>query len=400
MTDGDATHDTKSDDLLRRAGDVLMPNYARVPDRVMARGEGSRVWDVAGREYLDLFSGFGGAILGHCHPRLAEVVCNQAKTLWHVGNQFHTKPQIGLAEEIRRRSFPGRAFFCHGGADANETAVKAARLWGGRDGGNRHEVVVLDRAFHGRTLAMISAGGNPAYREGFAPDAPGFTHVPPGDLDALATAAGDRACAVMMEPTQGEGGMHPLTPEFAQGVRQLCDDRGMLLICDEVWTGCGRTGRWFGYEHLGVVPDVFTLGKAVGGGLPTGVCWARPDVADLMQPGKHGSTLGGNPICAAAARTVFEVIGEQNLVEKAANLGEKVTAALREMPGVIAVRGHGLFLGFEGPAAGFATRALDAGLIVNQTGGGVVRLAPALTIGDAELDDGLDRLKHLLAQDA
>jgi predicted acetylornithine/succinylornithine family transaminase len=386
-------------ELLARADAVLMPNYGRVADRVIARGRGSLVWDVAGREYLDLFAGFGGAILGHCHPQLVEAVCNQAKTLWHVGNQFHTKAQIGLAEKIRAHSFDGQAFFCHGGADANETALKAARL---RHGGRRWKTIVLGRAFHGRTFAALEATANEAYKEGFGPMMPGFVRVEPGDLEALKSAIDGETAAMLMEPMQGEGGMFPLTAEFGQAVRALCDEHELTLICDEVWTGCGRTGKWFAFERLGIRPDIFTLGKALGGGLPVGACWARPEIAQLMQPGKHGSTLGGNPLCATAARTVLQIIETDDLVEKARRQGETLVARLRELPGVAEVRGSGLFVGFEGPTLpkDLARRGLDAGLILNQTGTGVVRLAPALTIDDDELDAGLRRLEHLLKEAA
>lgn len=389
--------------LIERAEAVLMPNYARIREVAMVRGEGSTLTDAEGRHYIDLFAGFGGAILGHCHPDLVEAVVAQANTLWHVGNQFHTIPQVELGEALKKHSFDGRAFFCHGGADANETAVKAARLWGHRDGGKRWKVIVLSRAFHGRTLAMIAANGNAATREGFEPHVNGFVRHDPTDLANLENAIDDETAAVMFEPTQGEGGVYPISVEDARHVRTLCDKHGLLMMCDEVWVCCGRTGWWFGHQRFedeqGVVePDVMTLGKAIGGGLPVGVCWAKPHVAELMQPGKHGSTLGGNPICAAAAAMVMKVIERDGLVERARRLGEQMAATLRKMPRVTEVRGHGMFLGvqFEGDTTDLPTRCLQAGLIINRTGNGAIRLAPPLTIAESDLEEGLRRLQQVV----
>lgn len=397
--------------MLARANDVLIGNYARLPI-VMARGEGSHLWDADGRRYLDLFAGFGGGILGHAHPALVRAVTEQAGRLWHVGNTFHTEPQVELAERLNRFAFAGKAFFCHSGAEANEAACKLARLHGSADGKGRWKIVALTRSFHGRTLAMIAATGNPAVRAGFAPDVPGFVHVKAGDIDALESAVrGDDAiCGLLMEPIQGEGGIHLYPEGYAQRVRALCDERDLVLIFDEVWTGCGRTGRWFGYQHFAsgeggkpIEPDIMTLGKALGGGLPVGAMYAKPTLADLLIPGKHGSTLGGNPICAAAARTVFDVIDRENLRDNAAALGEHAIARLRSEPStrqkVAAVRGRGLFLGIElkEPAAGLVERALAEGIVINVTAQKVVRLAPPINITRELWDEGLTTLVRVLA---
>ena len=385
-------------DVLDRADRLLVGNYNRRPI-VMDRGEGVDVWDLDGRRYLDLFAGFGGCVLGHCHPDLVAAATRQAGRLWHVGNSFHTEPQLRLARHLADKAFDGRAFFCHGGLDANESAVKLARLRGSDRG--RYKTVTFNASFHGRSLAMIAAGSTDAHRDGFGPPTPGFVHATGGDLDDLARHVDDQTCAVMFEPLRGEGGMLGYPDDFPAKVRQFCDDRGLTLIFDEVWTGVGRTGKWFGHQHFrhadgggdgGVTPDILTLGKAVGGGLPVGVMWARPEIAALLTPGKHGSTLGGNPICAAVAATVFDVIERDGLLDHAATLGEHARERLsRDMPGCD-VRGHGLFLGVElprKPDGDLVADALGRGVILNVTQGNVVRLAPPMTISAERWDEGL-----------
>ena len=394
--------------IVARAEKVLIGNYARQPV-VMVRGEGSRVWDADGKEYLDLFAGFGGGVLGHCQPDLVAAVKKQAETLWHVGNLYHTEPQVRLAEALNRTAFEGKAFFCHGGADANEAAIKLGRLRGNAHSPKRWKTISLTQSFHGRTLATIAATGNPAVRAGFAPDVPGFINVEQGNFDALAAAVDDETASILMEPVQGEGGVNLYPPDYARQVRELCDQRGLTLIFDEVWTGCGRTGKWFGHQWFdggggeAVVPDVMTLGKAVGGGLPVGVMFAKPEVADLMVPGTHGSTLGGNPICAAAAAEVFHVIERDGLLAHAAKLGDRAMARLRDEPSIrekIAdVRGRGLFIGIElrDPPERFTERTLERGLIVNLTAKKVIRLAPPINISPAEWDRGLDGVIEVIA---
>jgi predicted acetylornithine/succinylornithine family transaminase len=408
--------------LVERGKKVLIGNYARVPIS-MARGQGSRLWDVDGKEYLDLFAGFGGTILGHAHPALIAAATEQAGTLWAVGNTFYSEPQIEFAERLNSHAFPGQAFFCHSGAEANEAACKLARLHGSKDGGKRWKIISLNRSFHGRTLAMIAATGNPVYRAGFGPEVPGFTHVDGGDFTALADAVDDQTCGILMEPIQGEGGINLYPADYPQRVRELCDQKGLSLIFDEVWTGCGRTGRWFAYQHFcknagtpqsagsaaptagacAVEPDIMTLGKAVGGGVPVGVMWAKPELAALMVPGTHGCTLGGNPICMAVAKAIFDVIQRENLVTHAAELGDHAIARLRSEPRlkekVVDVRGRGLMLGIElaQPPEKFLDKALGRGLVINLTARKVVRLAPAINISRADWDTGLDAVIELLA---
>jgi acetylornithine/N-succinyldiaminopimelate aminotransferase len=395
-------------DILERGKRYLIGNYARLPV-VMHRGEGSLLWDTDGKRYVDLFAGFGGAVLGHCHPALVAAATEQAGRLWHVGNTFYTEPQVELAERLNRHGFEGKAFFCHSGAEANEAAVKLARLRGGTKSPARWKIVSLSKSFHGRTLAMVAATGNPAVRAGFAPDVPGFEQVEAGDFDALAAAVDEQTAGVLVEPIQGEGGVNLYPEGYLQRLRKLCDERELTLIFDEVWTGCGRTGRYFGHQHYRdesgkpIFPDVMTLGKAVGGGLPVGVMFARPAVADLLAPGKHGSTLGGNPICAAVSKTIFDVIEREKLTDHAAVLGEHAMARLKNESSirgkVASVRGRGLFIGVElkAPPEKLQEKGLERGIVVNVTAQKVIRLAPAINIDRQLWDQGLDQLVSLIA---
>ncbi len=394
--------------MVERGKRVLIPNYARQPV-VMARGEGCFVWDAQGKRYLDLFAGFGGGILGHCNPELVAAVNKQANTLWHVGNSFYTESQIELAERLNRHAFEGQAFFCHSGAESNEAAVKLARLRGGQKEPKRWKIISLTHSFHGRTLAMIAATGNLAIRQGFEPDVPGFTQVEAGNFDALAKAIEPQTAGVLIEPIQGEGGVNLYPDGYLQRVRQLCNEKDLTLIFDEVWTGCGRTGRWFAHQHYRdaggqvIQPDIMTLGKAVGGGLPVGVMFAEPQLAQLMGPGKHGSTLGGNAICATVSRTIFDIIDRDKLVDNAAALGEYGAARLRNESSIrdkiAQVRGRGLFLGIElkNPPEQFMEKALARGIIANLTAKKVIRIAPPININKTLWDQGLDAITQLIA---
>jgi acetylornithine/N-succinyldiaminopimelate aminotransferase len=395
-----------SQDLLERGQKALIGNYGRLPI-TMVRGEGANLWDAAGKRYRDLFAGFGGAVLGHCHPALVKSASEQAGRLWHVGNNLWTEPQIELAERLNKTAFVGQAFFCHSGLEANEAAVKLARLRGQEQ--KRWKILSLNKSFHGRSLAMIAATGNPAVKAGFEPAVPGFTQVEPGDYEALEKAVDAETAGVIMEPIQGEGGINLYPDGYAAKVRALCDRLGITLIFDEVWTGCGRTGRWFGHQYFRtadgkpVEPDIMTLGKAVGGGLPVGVMFAKPEVAKLLVPGKHGCTLGGNPICMAVSRTIFDVIEKENLLAHANELGEHAAARLRNEPRikdrVAEVRGKGLFLGIElvAPPEKLVEKGLERGVLVNVTASKVIRLAPPVNISKNEWDEGLDRVVDTIA---
>ena len=394
-----------ANDFLTRATSVLIGNYARQPVD-MVRGEGAWLWDSAGNKYLDLFAGFGGGILGHCHPALVQAVSEQAAKLWHVGNTFYTEPQVEYGERLRKTSFDGRAFFCHSGAESNEAACKLARLRGQAAG--RWKVISLQRSFHGRTLAMIAATGNPKVRDGFSPEVPGFCKVPPGDFNALKHAVDKETAAIILEPIQGEGGIHEHAIEYIAAIRKLCDEQHITLIFDEVWTGGGRTGKWFGYQHFVfdgkvVEPDIMTLGKAVGGGLPVGTMWAKPELAKLLVPGKHGCTLGGNPICMAAARTIFDIIEKENLLAHAEELGKLAVQRFRSEKRLVGklkeVRGKGLMLGLEmekAPAK-LVEAGLSHGIIINLTADNVIRLAPPINIKRDAWELGLDRVVDTLA---
>ncbi|MEA2734822.1 MAG: acetylornithine/N-succinyldiaminopimelate aminotransferase [Humisphaera sp.] len=403
----DPAGSSRTQALIQRGKSVLVGNYARLPF-VMERGEGSLLWDADGRRYLDLFAGFGGCVLGHCHPELIRAATEQAAKLWHVGNTFYTEPQIEFAERLNKTAFTGQAFFCHGGADANEAAIKLARLRGMANGGKRWKTVSLLKSFHGRTLAMIAATGNPAVREGFGPPVPGFTNVEPMDFDALVAACDDETAAVIMEPIQGEGGVNVYPDGHVARIRNLCTERGITLIFDEVWTGGGRTGRWFAHQHFTengkvIEPEIMTLGKAVGGGLPVGVMFAKPQIAALLVPGKHGSTLGANPICMAVARTIFDVIEREKYVERAAVLGEHAMARLKNEKRIVSkiagVRGRGLMIGIElkNEPQKLVEKGLEKGVAINLTAKKVIRLAPPINISEQHWNDGLDRVVDVIA---
>jgi acetylornithine/succinyldiaminopimelate/putrescine aminotransferase len=399
---------TADANFVDRAHAVLMQNYGRFPVQ-MVRGHGSELFDSTGRAYIDLFAGFGGTVIGHAHPELVRAITEQAQQMWAVGNQFHSLPQVELAERLAKTAFAGRAFFCHSGLEANEAAVKLARLRGLAEGGQRWKTVSLIKSFHGRSLAMIAATGNPAIREGFGPPVPGFSNVDPLDLHAIEHAIDHETACLIMEPIQGEGGINLYPPGHVGKIRKLCDAHGVSLIFDEVWTGVGRTGRWFGHQHFVdeqgniITPDIMTLGKALGGGLPVGAMWARPELAKLLVAGKHGCTLGGNPICMAVSRTLFDVIERDGLVARAERLGEMAMSFLRDSASLKSkvkdVRGRGLFIGveFDDEPTGLLERCLDAGVIANITYKKIVRIAPAMTISESELLAGLERFAQAAA---
>jgi len=386
-------------DLIARHETALTLNYGKQP-AAMVRGKGSLLWDADGKEYIDLFAGFGGTILGHCHPAIVEAVSRQAATLLAVGNQFYTEPQLRLAEALKRTAFDGRAFFCHSGAESNEAAIKLARLAGGP---GRFKVISMLKGFHGRTLGALSATPTPDYQKGFFPLVPGFSAVAFGDLKALEAAIDPETCAIIVEPIQGEGGINMPPEGYLAGVRRLCDQHHLTLIFDEVWTGCGRSGKFFASQWYGVKPDIMTLGKALGGGLPTGCMFAVPEKAALLKPGTHGCTLGGNPVCAAASAAVFEVMEKENLPARAEKLGHAAMERIRNFKPadrIREVRGKGLFIGVELAAADgspIVAGALAKGVIVNATVKNVLRLCPALTIGEAELMRGLEVLEQAIA---
>jgi acetylornithine/N-succinyldiaminopimelate aminotransferase len=363
------------------------------------RGAGSILWDDSGKQYLDFLSGLAVTSLGHANPVVADALAQQANTLLHVSNLFGTEPGEDVAATLDELlGGGGLVFFCNSGAEANECAIKLARKFGGR---GRHVVVSTYGSFHGRTLATLHATGQPQKHEAFQPLPEGFRHVAWDDLDALESALGPTVSAVLLEPVQGEGGVNPATVEYFQGVRRLCDERGILFMVDEVQTGLGRTGRWFGHQHFGVVPDVVTMAKALGNGVPIGACWAKADVAAAFEPGDHATTFGGQPLATAAARAVLGEMQRLDVPTLAEKAGARLTAALEALPGVVGVRGLGLLVAAQLAdgldARVIAAAALDRGLVLNAVTPTALRLAPALTVSDDEIDQAVAILGEVLS---
>jgi predicted acetylornithine/succinylornithine family transaminase len=365
------------------------------PPVTFVRGAGSRLWDDQGREYLDFLSGLAVTSLGHAHPAVADAVCEQARTLLHVSNLFGTQPQREVAATLDRLvdAGAGRVFFCNSGAEANECAIKLARRWAGH---GRYVVVSAYGSFHGRTLATLHATGQPAKHEPFQPLPDGFRHVAWRDPEALRAAMEPAVAGVLLEPIQGEGGVNPAGAEYFEAVRRLCDERQALLIVDEVQTGLGRTGEWFGFQHYGVRPDIVTVAKALGNGVPIGACWAREHVAAAFRPGDHATTFGGQPLATAAAQAVLEVMQTEDVPARARRAGARLVTGLERLTSVRAVRGMGLLIAVEleddKGAAPVAAAALDAGLVVNAVTPTAIRLAPSLLVTDDEIDRAVELL--------
>jgi acetylornithine/N-succinyldiaminopimelate aminotransferase len=389
--------------LAARAARVLAPNYRPQPITLVS-GAGCSVTDAEGRRYLDLMGGIATCALGHCHPRVRAALEEQAGKLWHVSNLFGTEPQVALAERLVRHSFAERVFFCNSGGEANEAALKLARRFHRDRDDDRYEIVAFEGSFHGRTLFTVSATGNPAYWKGFEPLVPGIHHAPFGDVDAVKALLSPRTAAILVEPVQGEGGVRPAPTGFLAALRELADENGCLLVFDEVQCGMGRTGALFAHEQPGVAPDVMTLAKALGNGIPIGAMCTTERCAAALVPGTHASTFGGNPLAAACASAVLDELTEGGVLERARpvaeHLGERL-AAMAERLGpdrVVETRGVGHLRGIElpGPAAPVIERCREQGVLVIGAGANVVRLAPPLVIERAELDRGLDVLEAVL----
>jgi acetylornithine/N-succinyldiaminopimelate aminotransferase len=378
----------------------LMPTYPP-PPRTFVRGEGAYLFDGDGRRYLDCLSGLAVTSLGHAHPAVARALHDQASTLLHVSNLFGTEPGPEVARTLDRlvgdgEPAGGQVFFCNSGAEANECAIKLARRHGGR---GRHVVVSAYGSFHGRTLATLHATGQPTKHEPFQPLPEGFRHVAWDDLDALAAALDPGVAAVLLEPVQGEGGVVPAGAGYLQGVRRLCDERGALLMVDEVQTGLGRTGRWFGFQHAEVRPDVVTMAKALGNGVPIGACWARADLASVFEPGDHATTFGGQPLATAAARAVLATMQREDVPQRAARAGGRFRERLDALPAVTEVRGLGLLLAVElsdRDARDVNAALLAAGLVANAVTPTALRLAPSLLISDDEIDEATNIIQRVL----
>lgn len=377
----------------------IMHIHQRFPV-TFVRGEGCFVYDDEGKEYLDFLAGIAVNGLGHCPPKVVEAIREQAGTLMHVSNLFHIAPQAQLAKLLVDLSGMNKAFFCNSGAEANEAAMKIARK---ATKMARHpektEIITALESFHGRTLAAITATGQPKYQKSFTPLPPDYKYVPYNDVEALKAMAGARTCAIMMEPVQGESGVHPATPEFLRAARELCDKLGAALIFDEVQTGLGRTGKNFGYQHFDVVPDIMTLAKTLGGGFPIGACLAKGKYADVFEPGDHAATFGGNPLaCAAAIAAVTEIV-EGGWVENATKVGAYLMEQLATLPGVTEVRGLGLMIAaeLEKPVAkDIVTKALSKGLILNATSDNVLRFVPPLIVTEDLVDKAIAIIREVL----
>ncbi len=364
------------------------------------RGEGSWVWDAEGKKYLDLFPGWGVSSLGHCPPRVTAAVREQAGRLLHMPNNFFNELQGRLARVIIENSFPGKVFFGNSGAEANEGAIKLARRFGEPEG--RFEIITMQSSFHGRTLAAVTATGQEKYHSGFGPLIPGFRYVRLNETAELEEALNERTVAVMLELIQGEGGVRPARPDFAREVREICERENLLMIVDEVQTGMGRTGKYFAFQKYGVTPDVMTLAKALGGGLPIGAMVVSERFADVLTPGTHASTFGGSPLVCAAALAVFRAMEEEGVMENVARMGEYLRGRLEglrdEFPAVKEVRGMGLMLGMEcdRECKPLVDLCLERGLIVNCTAGNVLRVMPALNVTQDEINQALEILRGVL----
>lgn len=378
----------------------VIGNYRRYPV-CLVRGEGSYVWDAEGNRYLDFFPGWGCNLLGHCPPRIVAAVREQVGRLIHVPNTWYMEAQGQFAQALSERSFGGQAFFCNSGAEANEAAIKLARAYGHESG--RFKIITMEHGFHGRTYAALSATAQPKYHAGFEPLVPGFAYVPYDNLDAVAEALDDQTAAVLVEPIQGEGGVNVPSPSYLAGLRRLCDDRGALLVLDEVQTGLGRTGRWFAYQHSDIEPDVLTCAKALAGGMAAGVLLAKPEVAAALKPGMHASTFGGNPIACRAGLAAVETIEADGLLPRGQAIGERFRGHFErlrdELPGLVRdIRTVGAMIGLElsVDATPVVAGCMERRLLVNATHGTVIRLLPALNLTDEQIDAGCAILAEVL----
>lgn len=380
----------------------VIGNYNRYPVNLV-RGEGSLVWDSEGNRYLDFFVGWGCNLLGHCPPTVVQAVQDQVATLIHVPNTWHMEVQGRWAELLSKHSFGGQAFFCNSGTEANEAAIKLARLHAGK---GRYKIITFEGGFHGRTMGALSATAQPKYHDGVEPMLAGFTYAPYGDLEAVKKLVDDETCAIMIEPIQGEGGVRLPPAGFLAGLRQIADEKNLLLIFDEVQTGCGRTGKWFGYQYFGVTPDIITLAKALCGGIAGGALLAKPDVAKSLRPGMHAATFGGNPIAARAGIATLETIERDGLLAHATKIGElfreRLTALAAECPIIKEVRVAGVMIGIELTIDGAAVvkECLAQKLLINCTHGTVIRLLPAMNLTVEQAEEGIEILSHVLRQTA
>jgi len=393
---------TPNQDIIARTRQYVMNTYNRLPI-ALVRGKGSYAWDADGKRYLDFFCGLAVNNLGHSHPRILYAIAKQSKTLLHVSNIFYNDRQSELAELLVRHSFGDKAFFCNSGAEANEGAVKLARKYAKKHfGPERFEVVTMKNSFHGRTLAMITATGQEKYQKGFEPLMPGFRYAEFGNIESLKAQVTGATCAVMIEPIQGEGGVRMASADYFKAVRDLCNEKKILLILDEVQTGMGRTGKLFAYEHFGIVPDVVTLAKALASGLPVGAILARDFVAEAFEPGDHASTFGGNALVAAVAKATLETILQDGLLENASERGAEFSRKLQKLrkdyPTIQEVRGLGLMIAvdLDQPAKPVVLKCLEKGLLINAVQDKTLRILPPLTVKKKEIAEAIEILREAL----
>jgi len=379
----------------------VIANYGRLT-RVITKGEGCYLYDADGNKILDMFPGWAVSGLGHCHPKVVEALRKQAGELLHIDNTFYSEPQGILAKLLSERAFGGKCFFCNSGAEANEAALKLARLYTAQE---KYKFITAEGSFHGRTFATVTATAQPKYHEGFLPLLPGFTYVPFNDVAALESAFNDEVAAVMVEPIQGEGGINVATPEYLQAIRRLCDENAAVMILDEVQTGIGRTGKWFGYQHFDVEPDIITMAKALGGGVAIGAMMAKEEIAASLVPGKHASTFGGNSLACAAGIAVIEAIEEDNLLQNAAELGQYAKEKLEQLKQkhfiIDNVRGIGLMIGVQltSPGNEIVEKCLERGLRINCTSGTVLRFMPAMISTKEQIDQAIEILDGVMSED-
>ncbi len=380
-----------------------MHTFKRLPV-FLDHGQGVYVWDADGKQYLDWVAGIAVNVLGHAHPAVVNAVCSQAGKLIHTSNLYYTRPQLDLAELLCTNTCAERVFFVNSGAEANEGAIKLARKWGKQQRGGAYEIITVMDSFHGRTLAMVAATGQPKYQEPYAPMPSGFVNVPFNDFEEIQQATTADTVAVMIEPVQGESGVHPADPDYLKDIREWCDMQGLLLIFDEIQTGMGRTGHFMGYQWYGVEPDVFTMAKGLAGGVPIGAFLAKGSAAEALGPGDHGSTFGGNPLACAAGVATVKTLLEQELPANAGKQGGYLAARLSELrqqyPVITEIRARGLMIAFDlaqDVASKLVLVALERGLILNATGPNTIRIVPPLILTRKEVDEGIGLLQQSLA---
>ena len=390
----------KTQETIELFNHYVIANYGRLP-RVMVKGEGCYLWDAEGNKILDMFPGWAVSGIGHCPPKVVEAIRKQAGELIHIDNTFYSEPQGRLAQMLSERAFGGKCFFCNSGAEANEAALKLARLYTPKE---KYKFITCEGSFHGRTFATVTATAQPKYHEGFLPLLPGFVYIPFNNVAALEAAFTDEVAAVLVEPIQGEGGINVATPEFLQAIRRLCDQKGAMMILDEVQTGMGRTGKWFGYQHFDVEPDMITMAKALGGGTAIGAMMAKPQVAACLVPGKHASTFGGNCLACAAGVATIETIEEDNLLQHAAEMGRYAQDKLRALKDkhseIDHVRGIGLMIGIQltRPGAQIVSKCLEKGLRINCTHDTVIRFMPPMVVTTEQIDEAVGIFESALSE--